>query len=421
VDDRTAALRLQVSRQVEHWTLAAARMRELETFASAQAWAALERYLGAEIRARLLEGITGLESEGTALRSALDTARTAADLHRTRRHLVAFRARYLRTETTLDFFGDAINTRTNPRLAALLRACDVLAGRSIFGVLDPCGQPTPLVLTYLDRGLGASILKAGSRLWDGHATSPAAAIKVVPHNLYRPTALVHEGGHQAAAILGWNEELGDALYGSVSGAGAGLARIWAGWASEIAADAVAFVHTGYAAVAGLHDVLAGDPAALFRYLPGDPHPIAYIRVLLGVAACRRFYGAGPWDDLAEAWREAYPLDGAGPAVRAFVERSEPLLPRIVEASLCAPMRAFGGRSLAALVDPDRVRPQALLRLADQVGPALFTSPHWVFTEALRLLALTGYQVATAPERAREILTKQEEWMLRLGATLQVAA
>ena len=89
MDEPTAALRLQVSRQVEHWTLAAARLRELETFASAQAWAALERYLGAEIRARLIEAITGLESEGTALRSALDTARTAADLHRARRHLIA--------------------------------------------------------------------------------------------------------------------------------------------------------------------------------------------------------------------------------------------------------------------------------------------------------------------------------------------
>lgn len=421
MDEATAALRLQVSRQVAHWTLAAARLRELETFASAQAWAALERYLGAEIRARLLGAIGQLEGRGAALRSTLDAARTGAELDRARRQLVAFRAHYLRTETTLDFFGDAINTRTNARLGALLRACDVLAGRSIFGVLDPCGRPTPLVLSYLDRGLGASILKAGSRLWDENATSPAAAIKVVPHNLYRPTAVVHEGGHQAAAILGWNEELADALYRLLTGEEAGLARIWASWASEIAADAVAFVHTGYAAVASLHDVLASDDAALFRYLPGDPHPIAYIRVLLGVATCRRFYGPGPWDDLAATWRRAYPLDGAGPAVRAFLERSEPLLPRIVEACFCAPMGAFGGRALVALVDPERVRPRALLRMEQQIGPALFTSPHWVFTEALRLLALTGYQIATEPERAAEILTKQEEWMLRLGATLRVAA
>ena len=50
--------------------------------------------------------------------------------------------------------------------AALLRACDTLAYRSMAQILDQIGQPTPAVLTYIDKGLGASILKAGLRLWD---------------------------------------------------------------------------------------------------------------------------------------------------------------------------------------------------------------------------------------------------------------
>jgi len=37
------------------------------------------------------------------------------------------RRAYLRTETTLDFFADAIATRANPRIGALLRAADSLA------------------------------------------------------------------------------------------------------------------------------------------------------------------------------------------------------------------------------------------------------------------------------------------------------
>ena len=57
---------------------------------------------------------------------------------------------------------------------------------------------------------------------------------------------------------------------------------FAGWASEIAADAFAFVHTGYAAVAALHDVVAGTPAMVVQYNLGDPHPISYLRVLLAI-------------------------------------------------------------------------------------------------------------------------------------------
>ena len=53
----------------------------------------------------------------------------------------------------------------------------------------------------------------------------------------------------------------------------------------------------------------------------------------------------------------------------------PHLPRLAELCLLAPMRAFGDRPLVALVDPLRVRPDALARLAHESGPALTTSPH----------------------------------------------
>jgi hypothetical protein len=46
--------------------------------------------------------------------------------------------------------------------------------------------------------------------------------------------------------------------------------------------------------------------------------------------------------------------------------------------------------------------------------------HWVWTESIRLLALTGLQVATMPERAAEALEQQQAWLLRLGGTLKAA-
>ncbi len=418
--DADEATRIQIARQVSHWTMAASRLGKLEDLASPRAWEGLERYVGLVLRQNLTEAVNHLQQEATALGAQWHEAKTDEELKQVRRQLVTFRRQYLRTETLLDFYADALNTRTNPDIAALLRACDVLARRSMAQVLDHLGKMTPPVLTYIDKGLGASILKAGLRLWDGSTESLVAAIKIVRHNLYRPTALIHESGHQFAHIIGWNEELAAALQRELPRDSREVADVWGSWASEIAADTFAFAHTGYAAVAGLHDVLAGGDRFVFRYRIGDPHPISYIRVLLGTQMCRRFFGAGPWDNLAEAWTRSHPLEKARSGVRELLRRSLPLLSRVIEICLSRPRRAFGGRSLVALLDPKRVQPTALIELEQQAGPALYTSHHWVRTEPVRLLGLTGYRAATLPERAGEILQQQKDWMLRLGKTLQAA-
>jgi hypothetical protein len=420
MSDFQVAITTQLARQVAHWTRAAARLQDLDDLASPSAWNNLERYLGLSIRRHLSLVVAQLEREAVLLQSSLAAARSMADLATVRRQLLAFRNRYTRVETTLDYYADAINTRTQPRIAGYLRACDTLAHRSMAQLMDQLGKPTPVALTYIDKGLGASILKAGLRLWDGTSLNPVAAIKITRHNLMRPTALIHEAGHQAAHIVGWTEELASMLSAGLPEASAGVAEAWAGWASEIAADAFAFVHTGYASVAALQDVLAGEDSLVFRHTPGDPHPISYIRVLLGVEMCRQFYGAGPWDDLARSWMQFYPLERAPHTTRSLLAASIPVLPQVVRVTLQEPVRAFGGRPLVALINPERVRPEALLAMEQQLGAALFTSMHWIWTEALRLLALSGFHTATGPERKSDTFTQPEEWMLRLGGALQVA-
>jgi hypothetical protein len=354
------------------------------------------------------------------LQAALAAATSPADLKGVRQQLLKFRNHYTRVETTLDYFADAINTRTQPKIAGYLRACDTLAYRSMAQLLDQLGKPTPIALTYIDKGLGASILKAGLRLWDGTGVNPVATIKITRHNLLRPTALIHEAGHQAAHIVGWAEELASRLESGLGDAPAGVAEAWSGWASEIAADAFAFVHTGYASVAALHDVLAGEEMLVLRHTPGDPHPIGYVRVQLGVETCRQFYGQGPWDELAASWTQFYPLEHAHGATESLLRNSLPYLPHIVQIVLREPMRAFDGRSLSTLINPERVKPETLLKMEQELGAALYTSMHWIWTEALRLLALSGFHLATRPERKAESYAQPEEWLLRLGGALQVA-
>jgi hypothetical protein len=414
------ALRIQVARQVAHWRAAVVTLDDLDNFASPGAWQGLERYLGTAVRGHLRTAVDRLRRKADVLEAELRAADTAAELENVRRKVVRFRRQFLRTETALDFYGDAVNTRTNPRLAALLAGCDVLARRSLETVLPAMGKPVPPVLTYIDKGLGASILRSGLRLWDGYTLSAAAAIKITRHNLYRPTSCLHEAGHQAAFLLDWNDELAATFRRDLADAPA-VADTWSGWASEVAADTFAFAHVGYAAVAALHDVIAGEPTSVFALRPMDPHPIAYLRVLLGTQMCVRFYGAGPWDDLAGAWTRAHPIEEAPAELQELLRNSVARLPTIVDACLARPMRAFGGRPITALVDPSRVRPDALAGLEREAGPALYTSSHWIWTECLRLLALSGYRAATEPERAKETAEQFESWMLRLGRGMEVAA
>src|SRR5919197_928477 len=321
--DELAARRLQVARQVAHWQIATVGLRDVTNFAAESAWRSLERYLDVALRSHLEGAADQLARRAAVLAAELRAATTAADLEQVRVHVVQFRRRYLQVETALTFFGEAINSRTTPRLGALLRACDSLALTSMEGVLRPLRQETPPGLTYVDKGLGASILRSGLRLWDGGTLSPAAALKITRQNLLKPTALIHESGHQVAHIVGWNDELASLLRRELASASADVADTWAGWSSEIAADTHAFAHTGYGSIAALHDVVSGGPT-VFRLTPGDPHPVAFLRVLLGVQMCVRFFGAGAWDDLARAWVRAYPLASASPETRALVERSLPL-------------------------------------------------------------------------------------------------
>jgi hypothetical protein len=419
VTEAFKAARAQLGRQVDHWVTAAARLNP-DDLAAAESWNRLERYLGLSIRKHLDGVIARLHAESDILAAMLRAAESPTALRTLQLRLLAFRRRFARAETTLDFFADAINTRTSLHVAGLLRACDILAHRSMSLLLDQLGYTTPVVITYLDKGLGASILKAGMRLWDGGAENPAAAIKIVRHNLLRPTALIHEAGHQVAHIVGWNRELAETLDQGLSDAPEGVADAWSSWSSEVAADAFAFVHTGCASVAALHDVLAGEGASVFQHTPGDPHPISYVRVLLGVETCRYFYGAGPWDALAASWTTAYPIGAASPRTQRLLEQSVPLLPRIVRLALDTPQRSFRGRPLRALIPPERVSPTELRALEARLGTSLYTSMHWLWTECLRLLALTGWHLAAGPPNAAEILKLQETSMLRLGGSLQAA-
>ena len=405
-------------RQVTHWLQAATRLADLDKLASGNAWQGIDHNIGLSLKKSLHQSVNTVIELGNSLQVQLENAKDQPSLRSIKSGLIELKDRYLKTEETIHFYTVAINSRTTPNIAALLRACDMLCKISMQELLKPLGKETPEVLTYIEKGVGASILKAGLRLWDGNVSS-VAAIKITQHNLFRPTAIIHETGHQVAHILNWNDELANALQNNLVAHSKIVGAAFSGWSSEMAADAFAFVHTGFAAVAALHDVVSGPPVSVFAYHTHDPHPISYVRVLMNLEMCRQFFGSGPWDAMEEAFKDDYDINKVNYPSVGLIKLCADALPDVVNLLLKTPFYAFGNRPLTQLINPEKVSPKELEKLEYLAGPALYTSHAWIWKESIRLLALNGYRIGAGKGNLSALYKQQEDWMLKLGFSVEL--
>ncbi|HEU5266381.1 MAG TPA: hypothetical protein VFU35_06755 [Jatrophihabitans sp.] len=401
----------QVRSEIAHWRLAAEALGNLDDAAAPEAWAGLEAYLQRGIRDRLTAVVETLVQEARALERQAAAGRSDDVV---RAGVLALRTRYLQAEVIIDFYCDAVNSRTTPALSQLLRGLDAIAGDSMSATLTPLGIESPPALIYVDKGLGASILRAGVRLWDQAHPSPAAAIKLTRHNLGYPTAALHETGHQVAHLTGWTAELGDALHAIFAGRSSTLAEMWRSWASEVAADAHAFAQAGAAPLFALANVVDGPTAEVLRVRFGDPHPFSWIRVIFNVALCRSWYGAGRWDDVAQAWWDRHPPGTAGPAIEQFARSSIAAMDEIVDVCTRRPMRAFRGQPLCNVLDPRQLHPVALRQLEEQAGGTLLTSSYLRRRHSLRVLALLSLRSVLDPGHATAHQAQLITWISALG-------
>lgn len=401
----------QLAAELAHWRAAAEALADLDAIASPAAWASLEDYLRLRVRQRLTATVADLTQEAAAAARALATGTNEEEI---RARVLRLRRKYLQVETILDFYGDAVASRTNPALAAVLRGLDVIAGDSLDQVLRGLGIATPPAVVYLDKGLGAAILRADVRLWDGTSPSPVAAVKITRHNLGHPTSLLHETGHQVAHLSGWTQELREALGRTLEKRSTELAAMWRDWASEVAADVHAFAQAGFAPLPALANVVDGATSAVFRIVPGDPHPPPWIRVMFNVALCRNWYGNGPWDAIARAWQHRHPVEEVRTDAGALAQLSHQAMNDIVDVCTRQPMAAFRGRPFAALADPNRVSPTALEDLARRAGGSLLTSQYLARREPLAILAWLTTRPTYDPAQAAAHRQALQGWLASLS-------
>ena len=115
--------------------------------------------------------------------------------------------------TQFDLFNDVISQRSENETGVWLSGLDVVSADALS--LPGGYYEVPPVICYLDRGIGAAIRRARTRLPGGGA-NPVAIIRVPRERMIGngiASSLIHEVGHQAAALLDLVNSLRPVLQG----------------------------------------------------------------------------------------------------------------------------------------------------------------------------------------------------------------
>ena len=263
----------------------------------------------------------------------------------------------------LDIFADALVQRSEHEYGTWLGGLDVVAADAL---ALPGYYESPPVVCYLDRGAGAAIRRARTRL-PGGGDNPVAIVRVPRERMVGSgiaSSLVHEVGHQAAALLGLVDSLRPILQAMANRNEQDRMawRCWERWISEIVADFWAVAKLGITATTGLMAVVSVPRAFVFRVSLGDPHPFPWIRVKVGCALGQALHPDPQWQRLAGLWESFYPRAGLDAHRQELLADLERTLPEFVQVLIHHRPQSLRGRSLVEVLQPVHRAPRQLRSL-----------------------------------------------------------
>jgi hypothetical protein len=282
-----------------------------------------------------------------------------------------------------DMFADVITQRSENETGVWLSGLDVVASDAL---ALPAYYEAPPVICYLDRDVGAAIRRARTRM-PGGGQNPVAIVRIPRERMVGTgiaSSLVHEVGHQAAALLELVESLRSTLRGLQRGdRTTTLAwQLWERWISEIVADFWSVARVGIAATLGLIGVVSLPRAFVFRLNVDDPHPIPWIRVMLSAAMGEALYPHPQWRRLCAMWESFYPPSGLVEETQALLAALQASMPAFVELLVNHRPKALRGRSLMEVMGVGPRQPARLsefYQLWNATPPQMYrASPSLVF-------------------------------------------
>ncbi|KOX07932.1 hypothetical protein ADL05_28140 [Nocardiopsis sp. NRRL B-16309] len=293
------------------------------------------------------------------LRSAAD----GADPARAQRAFVLLRLEFNDLLSQFDLFADVVTQRSEHGTGVWLAGLDAAAAdglRAAAPLAEGRAGRVPEVVCYLDRGPGAAIRRARTRL-PGGPPNPVAIVRVPRERMVGTgiaSSLMHEVGHQGAALLDLRASVGDEVARRRARAPVrdrAAWDLWQRWLGEVVPDFWAVANVGVCATLGLIQVVSLPRAFVYRVSPDGPHPAPWVRVLLSASIGARLYPHPQWRRLGRAWTALYPADPG----RAGFDRLLATLPELVELLVEHRSPALGGRSLAESMPLDERAPARL--------------------------------------------------------------
>lgn len=289
-----------------------------------------------------------------------------ASAHEAQRRFTLLRLRFGHALTQHDLFLDVLTQRSENEIGVWLAGLDVLAADALE---LPHLYQTPPVVCYLDRGVGAAIRRARTRL-PGGGKNPVAIIRVPRERMVGTgiaSSLVHEVGHQAAALLDLVASVRDDLQRRAARESGAINpwRFWERWISEILADLWSVARVGICSSIGLIGVVSLPKPFVFRIRLDDPHPFAWIRVHVSCAIGSQLFPDPQWADLRALWSSLYPPDEVPNEERQVIEALLHSLPEFVALLAGHRSPALKGESLAEVLQPMSVEPKRLRESFDR--------------------------------------------------------
>lgn len=337
---------------------------------------------------------------------------TAAEAQR---RFTFLRLRFNMVLSQFDIFADVLTQRSEHETGVWLAGLDVVAADAL--TLPEAYYTSPPVICYLDRGHGAAIRRARTRL-PGGGESPVAIIRVPRERMVGSgiaSSLVHEVGHQGSALLGLVGSLRPLLC-SLQQGGAGPSvtwQLWERWISEILADFWAVARVGVAATLGLMGVVSLPRAFVFRINLDDPHPMPWIRVKLSCALGNALYPHPQWKTLAAIWEAYYPLDGLDGEKRRLLTQIEASMPAFVALLINHRPKALRGKSLVEILAVAERQPIHLQAYFEQWRRSSVQLQQTPPALAFAIIGQARADGKLGPEAESQLLGKLlTEWALR---------
>jgi hypothetical protein len=277
------------------------------------------------------------------------------------RRFALLKLRFQAVLNEFDMFSEAITQRSEHDNGPWLSGLDVVAADAL--ALPGVYYELPPVICYLDRGPGASIRRARTRLPGGHS-NPVAIVRVPRERMVGSGiagSLIHEVGHQAAALLDLVPSLRPVLQGLQRGSSTDRAlwAIWERWIGEIVADFWSIARVGVGATLGLMGVVSLPRPFVFRIDLDDPHPTPWLRVKLSAAMGQALFPCPQWSRIAAVWEELYPPAGLDEAQLALLRRLESHIPAVVALLVNHRLPRLRGQSLPEVMQTGLRAPQRL--------------------------------------------------------------